>query len=232
MGMRTKVKAAKYTPSERACKRTTLIRGVSESALYIFEDGTYASEPAPHLLGVFLDTTHPYSERRRNRRRPGECRAELTKYAAARPLFALRAGRMAASGIICRGIFLGSDVALTRAPKVPPKIVGSPPGGMIFGGTRRRGLLYSHARGTSPDQGRLGSHSLIRSNSGPPKSTGARLRRARTLFGVNSGPPKSTAGRSAPETNANSHFLIRSNSGPPKSTGGEQREPRTLFGVT
>ena len=29
---------------------------------------------------------------RRNRRRPGECRAELTKYAAARPLFALRAG--------------------------------------------------------------------------------------------------------------------------------------------
>ena len=57
---------------------------------------------------------------RRNRRRPGECRAGLVKYAAARPLFALWAGRMAASGITCRGIFLGSDVALTRAPKVPP----------------------------------------------------------------------------------------------------------------
>ena len=44
---------------------------------------------------MFLDTTGVYSERRRNRRRPCECRAELSKYAAARPLFALRAGRMA-----------------------------------------------------------------------------------------------------------------------------------------
>ena len=76
------------------------------------------------LFEAFLDTTNTFSERRRNRRRPGECRAELMKYAAARPLFALRAGRMAASGITCRGGRLGSDVALTRAPKVPPEIVG------------------------------------------------------------------------------------------------------------
>ena len=97
----------------------------------------------------------------RNRRRDCECRAELSKYAAARPLFALRAGRMAASGIICRGRHLGSDVALTRAPKVPPKIVGPLRGGMIFGGTCRRELLYSHARGTSPNRGRLTSHHLF-----------------------------------------------------------------------
>ena len=58
---------------------------------------------------------------------------------------------MAASGIICRGIFLGSDVALTRAPKVPPMCT----------------LVL-----------------LIRSFPGPPQSTGARHRRARTLFGV------------------------------------------------
>ena len=99
MGMKTNVQAVEYTPSESVCTCTLL-----------FE--------------VFLDSTHPYSERRLGRRRPGECRAGLSKYAAARPLFALRAGRMAASGIICRGIFLGSDVDLTRAPKVPPKIVG------------------------------------------------------------------------------------------------------------
>ena len=41
------------------------------------------------LFGAFLDTTGALSERRRNRRRPGECRAGLSKYAAARPLFAL-----------------------------------------------------------------------------------------------------------------------------------------------
>ena len=51
-----------------------LFRRVIDLALRFFE--------------ALLDTTHPYSERRRNRRRPGECRAELTKYAAARPLFA------------------------------------------------------------------------------------------------------------------------------------------------
>ena len=73
----------------------------------VFRRWNNAPDPAPHQFGAFLETTHPYSKRRRNRRRPGECRA-------------LRAGRMAASGIICRGIFLGSDVALTRAPKVPP----------------------------------------------------------------------------------------------------------------
>ena len=77
---------------------------------------------------------------RRNRRRPGECRAELTKYAAARPLFALGAGRMAASGIICRGVFLGSDVGGTRAPKVPPKIVG-PLRGNDFWGNPQEGVV-------------------------------------------------------------------------------------------
>ena len=91
-------------------RRNTLLRSVPVTA--------------PPLFEAFLDTTKTLSERRRNRRRPGECRAGLPKYAAARPLFAPRAGRMAASGIICRGIFLGSEVALTRAPKVPPKIVG------------------------------------------------------------------------------------------------------------
>ena len=41
-----------------------------------------------YSFGAFLDMTDAYSEWRRNRRRPCECRAELTKYAAARPLFA------------------------------------------------------------------------------------------------------------------------------------------------
>ena len=70
------------------------------------------------------------SERRRNRRRPCECRAELTKYAAARPLFALRAGRMAASGIICRG---------NR---------GAPPGGNDFWGNPQEGVIVFPGVGT------------------------------------------------------------------------------------
>ena len=50
-----------------------------------------------------------YSKRRRNRRRPGECRAELPKYAAARPLFALRAGRMAGCPLKSWGPSGGND---------------------------------------------------------------------------------------------------------------------------
>ena len=140
--------------------------GVPISVLQFFRRRNHALVPATPLFGVVLDPTNTLSERRRNRRRPGECRAGLIKYAAARPLFALRAGRMAASGIICRGRFLGSDVALTRAPKVPPigrsaftysKFPGvptkyrsevSPSEDTFWGTARRRGLLYFHARGS------------------------------------------------------------------------------------
>ena len=97
-------------------------RGLTRT--HFFEDGITRLNMHSLIRSVLRHDGRSFGAWRRNRRRPGECRAELTKYAAARPLFALRAGRMAASGIICRGIFLGSDVALTRAPKVPPKIVG------------------------------------------------------------------------------------------------------------
>ena len=156
-------------------RRNTLLRSVFELALTLSKTESRACIRT-HSFEAFLDPTHPYSEWRRNRRRPGECRAGLAKYAAARPLFALRAGRMAASGIICRGTFLGSDVALTRAPKVPPyrrsaftysKLPGAPTKyrseaptseDTFWGKARRRGLLYSHARGTSPDRACLNTH--------------------------------------------------------------------------
>ena len=133
-------------------------------------------DPAQNLFGAFLDPHQTFSKTeftrlnthllirnvlipdgrlfgawRRNRRRLGECRAGLTKYAAARPLFALWAGRMTASGIICRG---------------------DPP--------RQRCCSYASAEGAPMCTLVL----LIRSFPGPPQSTGARHRRARTLFGV------------------------------------------------
>ena len=84
---------------------------------------------------------------------------------------------------------------------------------MIFGGTRRRGLLYYHARGTSPDRGCLTSHSLIRSAPIP----------APNFF-------EDGTTRRLQEDKCSGIFAIRI-SGSPKSATDERSEPRTLFGV-
>ena len=67
----------------------------------------------------------------------------LTKYAAARPLFALRAGRMAASGITRRGALRRRRLLCARADGSLPKW-WDPAGGNDFGGNPTGGgKLYS-----------------------------------------------------------------------------------------
>ena len=67
----------------------------------------------------------------------------LTKYAAARPLFALRAGRMAASGITRRGALRRRRLLCARADGSLPKW-WDPAGGNDFGGNPAGGgKLYS-----------------------------------------------------------------------------------------
>ena len=63
----------------------------------------------------------------------GSAARRLTKYAAARPLFALRAGRMAASGITQRGASRRRRLLCARADGSLPKWWG-PAGGNDFGG--------------------------------------------------------------------------------------------------
>ena len=66
----------------------SLIRSVLVSALNFFEDGI--TRPLSHSLirSVLRPDAPLFGAWRLGRRRPGECRAELSKYAAARPLFA------------------------------------------------------------------------------------------------------------------------------------------------
>ena len=84
-------------------RRNTLLRSVFELALTFSKTEVTRLHSHSLFRGVLRYDAPLFGAWRRNRRRPCECRAGLMKYAAARPLFALRAGRMAASGIICRG---------------------------------------------------------------------------------------------------------------------------------
>ena len=67
MGMRSSVQAVEYTPSERACKRTTLIRGVPILALNFFEDGitrrsaklSQAAKPPLESRGALFECRAP-----------------------------------------------------------------------------------------------------------------------------------------------------------------------------
>ena len=67
MGMESGVQAAEYTPSERACKHTVLIRGVLTPALQSFEDGitrrsaklSQAAKPPLESRGALFECRAP-----------------------------------------------------------------------------------------------------------------------------------------------------------------------------